>query len=192
MTLPLYPSSSCPSHFILPLHVRPALPFLFMSTSLYPYFSRPSHFAVSSSSCSILLLSRFMPCLPPPWTCWATLSGRSLWLCDVTTHSGDHATSARRCHVPARTELLSRRIRQESNLCGSHLCVHNPSRGLHTLAGHWFLVPRPTGLTTKFYCLTALEPSEQSQSQSSSWCQAPWGSRPEIFFNWTLAVIVLT
>jgi hypothetical protein len=26
---------------------------------------------------------------------------------------------------------------------------------------------------------------------SSSWRQAPWGSRPDIFFNWTLAAIVI-
>jgi hypothetical protein len=69
--------------------------------------------------------------------------------------------------------------------------------------GHYFLPPDTAPLNSVINCCTAVTilnlTRSQSQSHlttgslppiSSSWRQAPWDSRPDIFFNWT-AVIVL-
>jgi hypothetical protein len=54
--------------------------------------------------------------------------------------------------------------------------------------GHWFLFffAFYDSKSQSYFMTGGLMPV------SSSWCQAPWGSRPEFFIcNWTLAVIVL-
>jgi hypothetical protein len=119
----LYPFSSCPRHFTLHLQCTSTLPVLFMSTSLYPSSSVHLHFT-RSLHVHLTLLSPHLHAVF--YFAHASRLVSTLNLLSYPSRPVPVAATS-----VCGTERLSRRIRQESYLCGSHLCVYLPRRALH-------------------------------------------------------------